>query len=91
MAALGELTDGIARESGNPLDFVNNSADLSLELLGELKETAAPAIEGLREDRRGELMRSSKCLPATLQRSPSTAPRGRHRQEHFGAFVRHQR
>ncbi len=41
LASLGELTAGIAHEIKNPLNFVNNFADLNLELLGELKEAIA--------------------------------------------------
>ncbi len=40
LASLGELTAGIAHEIQNPLNFVNNFSEVSVEIANELKEEA---------------------------------------------------
>jgi two-component system, NtrC family, sensor kinase len=48
LASLGQLTAGIAHEIKNPLNFVNNFSDVSVELIDELQE----ALQGVQADDR---------------------------------------
>jgi len=68
MASLGQLTAGIAHEIKNPLNFVNNFADLSSELLKELTETAAPALATLRDNQRAEVVEIVEMLRGNLEK-----------------------
>jgi PAS domain S-box-containing protein len=68
MASLGQLTAGIAHEIKNPLNFVNNFANLSVELLDELKEAAAPAVAALGENRRAQVDETIELLTANLEK-----------------------
>jgi PAS domain S-box-containing protein len=68
MAALGQLTAGIAHEIKNPLNFVNNFAGLSVELLEELKEAAGEAIGTLDAGKRTEILETIRMLTGNLER-----------------------
>jgi signal transduction histidine kinase len=56
LASLGELTAGIAHEIQNPLNFVNNFSDVSIELLGELRETTVNKLAGAEKAEANEVI-----------------------------------
>ena len=88
MASLGQLTAGIAHEIKNPLNFVNNFASLSVDLLDELKQTAAPSFAMLDEERRAEIDDLTQTLSSNLEKINEHGRRADGIvQEHVGALT----
>ncbi|RXH12442.1 sensor histidine kinase [Bradyrhizobium guangzhouense] len=66
LASLGQLTAGIAHEIKNPLNFVNNFAALSAELVDELNDVlVAAAVDN---DFRAQVAELSGLLKSNLQK-----------------------
>jgi signal transduction histidine kinase len=68
LASLGQLTAGIAHEIKNPLNFVNNFSDLSIELATELEELLSRAQASLNPADREEAAETIALLKSNLSK-----------------------
>ena len=75
LAALGELTAGVAHEIRNPLNFVKNFSEASEDLLTELRETLEESIGRLDQDKQGLVQDISGELVSNLERIRSHGDR----------------
>ena len=75
LAALGELTAGVAHEIKNPLNFVKNFAEASEELIDELKELLEDIGDNISDDNKDYVNEIASDLTGNIERIRSHGER----------------
>lgn len=88
MAVLGEMTAGIAHEIKNPLNFVNNFAEGSIDLLEELQESLQGQLPKMSPEEKQDL---SFLLEELRQNAEDIHKQGRRADDIINGMMNHAR